>query len=643
MLMNYLKNITLALLFCSSYSYAEEIPVEVPSDTIALDEIEITANRLINFTTGAKVQRINSTDIIPYNTSNLSELLSEITSISIKSYGISGVSSISLRGMSSKHTAVTWNGFNLQSSMNGGVDLSALPAFLIDEIDVQFGGASALFGSGAIGGIVHLNNNLKFDNKLTVQYNQCYGSFDNYFEGLKFNLSNDHLASSTRIYHKSAVNDFEYVNTQQFGKPTVKQENSGITQYGLLQSNSFKLKNNQKISTNIWAQHHYLEIPSMMTSSISEQNQNTDMLRLSANWNINKEITSWFTRFYYNFESLVYEDPLLPLISEMENSSFTGEIENKTSIGNHFLLNAGINHMYDIAKTKNYSDDHFRNRSAIYSSLKYFNTAKTLAAIVSIREELVDNHFAPFTFSFSSRYQINSFSMNTNISKNYNLPTFNDLYWALGGNPDLKSENGWSEDLGLNFEHSFLKNHLNFEISAFNINLDNHVIWLPTSSSYWTAENVEKLWSRGFETGLTYSYKNTDFIFSTRFMYSYTKSTYERSENTEEGSIGKQLMYVPVHNGNAEFRLSYKWLNISYMHNYVGRRYITKDNTGYVEPYQLANLVLGGLLKLKTSELNVNLKINNIWNETYEVMAFYAMPLRYYSISLTYNFNKQIN
>ena len=29
-----------------------------------------------------------------------------------------------------------------------------------------------------------------------------------------------------------------------------------------------------------------------------------------------------------------------------------------------------------------------------------------------------------------------------------------------------------------------------------------------------------------------------------------------------------------------------------------------------------------------------------IWNETYEVMAFYAMPLRYYSISLSYNFIK---
>lgn len=641
--MKILKNILLLSLLGVNNIFAIDIPVDLPTDTIALAEIEITANRLVNFTTGSKVQRINTVEIIPYNTTNLSELFSEITTISIKSYGLSGLSNVSLRGMSSKHTAITWNGFNLQSSMNGGVDMNSVPAFLIDEIDVQYGGASALFGSGAIGGIVHLNNNLKFDNKLTVQYNQCYGSFDNFFEGLKFNLSNNHIASSTRVYHKSAVNDFEFENTQQFGKPTVKQENSGMTQYGILQSNSFKLNSNQKITTNIWAQYHYLEIPSMMTSSASQQHQSTDMIRLSANWNVNKEITSWFTRFYYNFESLTYEDPLLPLVSNLDNSSLIGEIENKTSIGSHFLLNTGLNHMYDIAKTQNYSEDHYRNRSALYSSLKYFNNSNSFAAILSLREELVDNNFAPFTFSLSSRYQFYKFSINTNISKNYNLPTFNDLYWAQGGNPDLKSENGWSEDLGLSFDHTLGKNQVGFNISAFNINLNNHVVWLPTSSTFWTAENVEKLWSRGFESGLTYNYTIADFNLSTRLMYSYTKSTYEKSENTDESSIGKQLMYIPIHNGSGEFKVSYKWINMRYSHTYVGRRYITKDNSGSVDPYQLANLMLGGVLKFKTSEFNINFRINNIWNETYEVMAFYAMPLRYYSISLSYNFNKQIN
>jgi iron complex outermembrane receptor protein len=638
--MKFLKNISFLFLLWGNCIYASDLP----SDTIALDEIEIIANRLVNFTTGSKVQKINSSDIIPYYTSNLSDILSELTTISIKSYGLTGLSSVSLRGMSSKHTAVLWNGFNLQSSMNGSVDMNSVPTFLIDEIDIQYGGSGALFGSGAIGGIIHLNNSLKLDNKIELGYNQSFGSFNNFFEGLKFNYSNKKFASSTRAYHKSGKNDFEFINTQQFGKPKVKQENSASKQYGILQSNLIKINSKQSLTTNIWAQDFYREIPAMMTSSISAANENSELLRFSATWNKNGEISSWYTRFYYNYESLVYRDSLIDLVSKMKNNSLIGEIENKISIKNNFLLNIGINNTYDKVNTANYGIDQFRNRTAIYSSFKYFNNPKTFAAILSIREELVDNEFTPFTFSLSSRYHVNKFiNLNTNISKNYNLPALNDLYWVPGGNPELKSESGWSEDFGVSFNHSYSRNFLKINISVFNINLNNHVIWLPTSSNYWSAENVEKLWSRGVETSLNYTYKISDFKLSTSILYAYTKSTYEKSENTEESSVGKQLMYIPEHKGNAGLKASYKWLNVRYIHSYVGRRYITKDNSGSVDPYQVADLALSGVFKLKASDLNINLKINNIWNETYEVMAFYAMPLRYYSISLSYNFNKQLN
>ena len=647
--MKLLKNILLLSLFGLNSSFAfntlEDIASDIPMDSIALEEIEITANRLVNFTTGSKVQKINPSDITPYATSSLSELFSEITTLSIKSYGLTGLSNVSLRGMGSKHTAVLWNGFNLQSSMNGGSDMNALPSFLIDKIDIQYGGASSLFGSGAVGGIIHLNNSLSFDDKLEIEYNQSYGSFENHFEGLKFNWSNKKIASSTRIYHDSGKNNFEFVNNQQFGKPTVKQENAGSKKYGFLQSNLFKINSNQNLTTHIWAQDYYREIPAMMTSSNSAANEDSELLRLSATWNRNGEISSWFVKAYYNYESLIYSDSLIDLVSEMKNYAYIVEIENKISLHTNFLLNIGINNTYDKVNTLNYITTQTRNRTALFASIKYFNNAKTFATIISLREELVYKQFVPFTFSISSRYHINKhININTNISKNYNLPTLNDLYWVPGGNSNLKAEYGWSEDLGINYNHKFSSNTLNVNVTAFNINLNNNTIWVPSdTTSYWIAENVEKLWSRGIETNLNFSVKFSDFVLSTFFLYSYTKSTYEKSEDTEESSIGKQLMYIPENKSNIGFKASYKFINIRYVHNFIGQRFITKDNSGSVDPYQVASLTIGGLIKTKTSDININFKINNIWNETYEVMAFYAMPLRYYSISLSYNFNKYLN
>ncbi len=644
--MQYLKYIIFIVLFGANSVNAANNPVdEAPSDTIALEEISITANRLVNFSTGTKVQKIKSEDIQSYTSSNLSELLFELTNLSVKSYGVSGLSNISLRGMSSKHTAVLWNGINLQNTMNGGTDMNSMPSFLIDEISIQHGGASALFGSGAIGGVIHISNTPKFENKLNIQYNQSVGSFSNFNEGLKIDISNHKIASSTRIYHNYAKNDFEFVNTQQFGKPTISQNNAATKQYGILQSNSLRIKKRQQVTVNFWTQHHYLEVPPMMTNTISEQNQNTDNIRASIAWNLNGEMSTWFARAFYNYQSQVYKDPLLNnLISELDNYSVIGEIENKISLGDHILINTGLNNTYDKAITNNYSEDKIRNRTALFSSLKYFNSAKTFAIVLSLRDELVDNELSPYTFSLSSKYWINNIlGIHGSASKNYNLPTFNDLYWATGGNPNLKAENGWNEDFGIIFNPNFKNHQIKVEVSAFNINLNNHVIWIPTTSSYWTAENVENLWSRGIESNFNYEFKHKNISVKSNIIYAFTKSTYEESDNTEASSIGKQLMYIPKHKGTALLKLRYKWINISYIHNFVDKRYITKDNSGYVDGYQVADASIGGVIKLKSADFNVNFKINNIWNETYEVMAFYAMPLRYYSISLSYNFNKQIN
>jgi len=640
------KYIFIVLIIWPYYALSIGPDDEIPSDTIRLDEVQITANRLVNFAVGSKIQKIKTTEISNYYSNNLSDLLAETTGISVKSYGSTGVSSIALRGMSSKHTAVLWNGMNLQSNMNSVVDMNAIPSFLIDEIDIQHGGSGALFGSGAVGGVVHLNTKLKFDNTFNIQYNQSIGSFENYFEGLKVKTSSEKFANSTRIYHKYGKNDYDFVNTQQFGQPTVSQENSVSKQYGILQSNAVRVDDRNQIHSNIWYQQHYNEIPALITDlNPSEQNQDTENLRASLVWNYNREKSSWFTRFYYNYQAQTYRNPSINLISEMDNTVIIGEIENKTSLGNSFLLNTGINNTYDIVKTSNYGNNKYRNRTALYASLKYFNSDKSFASILSIREELVDDKLTPFTFSLSSRYFItNDLNINVNISKNYNIPGFNDLYWIPGGNPNLKTETGWSEDLGLTWQKSFNHHSILIEISGFNINLNNHIIWVPSGSSgNWSAENVEKLWSRGIESGISYGLKFNDFALSTGFQYYYTKSTYEESENTDPAVVGKQLMYIPKHKGSGEIKLTYKWIHLRYIHNYVGNRYIIKDNSDLVDNYDLADASIGGILKLKTSEILLNFKVNNIWNTTYQVMANYAMPQRYYTLCITYNFNKQKN
>lgn len=92
--------------------------------TSALPPVEIQSTRLTNYHSGYNIHRIDSISMLQYGQSSLSDLLSNNGLVYIKKYGINGIGSVSLRGTSAVHTATVWNGFNLQSPMNGGADLT---------------------------------------------------------------------------------------------------------------------------------------------------------------------------------------------------------------------------------------------------------------------------------------------------------------------------------------------------------------------------------------------------------------------------------------------------------------------------------------------------------------------------------------
>lgn len=74
-----------------------------------------------------------------------------------------GVSTLNLRGLGSQRTLVLVNGRRWVSyDTSQVVDLNTIPAFLLEGVDVVTGGASAVYGSDAVSGVVNfrLRNNL---------------------------------------------------------------------------------------------------------------------------------------------------------------------------------------------------------------------------------------------------------------------------------------------------------------------------------------------------------------------------------------------------------------------------------------------------------------------------------------------------
>ena len=127
-------------------------------DTILLPEVTFFESKISTHSIGSSVQTITSQNMCEGNSNNLAGLVSRLSSLYIKSYG--ALATPSFRGTTSSHTLVLWNGIPINSNANGLADFSSIYPFNFSNIKLYHGGNSSVFGSGAIGGSIHLNTSL---------------------------------------------------------------------------------------------------------------------------------------------------------------------------------------------------------------------------------------------------------------------------------------------------------------------------------------------------------------------------------------------------------------------------------------------------------------------------------------------------
>lgn len=178
------------------------ITIVKAQDSIAtqnIPEFQVSEKAEVMFSE-INTQELDSSLIKDNNTNNIGSFLAKNSAITLRSYGVAGISSISMRGGNSNHVAVIWNGFNIQDPLNGGINFFQSSTNFIDEASVQYGGSSAAFGSGAIGGVIHLNNKPTFNNKLYGSALFKTGSFGLNAQHVQIGFGNNKISSQIRVF-----------------------------------------------------------------------------------------------------------------------------------------------------------------------------------------------------------------------------------------------------------------------------------------------------------------------------------------------------------------------------------------------------------------------------------------------------------
>jgi len=599
------------------------------SDTINnLKEVIVSDTNLKKYSASQSVQVLNDS-VINKNPSSLTSLLNYNTVIYFKENGLGMTSGPSFRGTTAAQTAVIWNGININSQFLGQTDFNTIGTRDFNSIAVKAGGGSVLYGSSAIGGSIHLNNDLRFKNEFSNQVFFSLGSYNTLSANYRISASSDKYSLQVNISRNSSDNDFKYPGT-------TDQRNINGEYYNTSMNTTFGYKINAKNTIKAYSQFYDAERHfSLITPSESKTKYNDFNTRNLLEWE------SLFNRFTSKLK-LAYIGESYKYFSNIDSELFTyGKVE--TSIIKYDLAfdvndKIKLNAIVDYSRNKGYgsSIDHAKREVGSASLLLNHLVTDKWDYNASIRQEVTDNFGNPFLFSFGTRYQFTDFyRVKFNASKNFRMPTYNDLFWEGSGNPDLRPETSYQAEIGNEF---FTKN-FSVSLTTYYNSIKDLLRWVPTEGSggAWSPENTDKVRAYGAEILLEWRPKIGNNNFTVNGTYAYTVS--ESKQIIKGESVYKQLIYVPYHKLTGS--VSYNWKKVSsyFQYLYNGDAYTTPFNNpaSKVKDYNIGNIGIDYDFGKKNS-YKLGIQALNIWNENYQPVASRQMPGRNYTIYINLNF-----
>lgn len=561
----------------------------------------------------------------------LSALLEYHTPISLKAYGYGGLTTLSLRGSGASHTPLLWNGFPLRSPMNGTFDLNLVPLILVEKVAIQYGGSSPFAGSGAVGGVVHLQS-LPRNWQPEITFSNTLGSFAFQEQAMQVLAGSERFASKTSLYLSSAENDFPYESLTHPTPRIEQQKHAAYSRQGLLQEFQWQVNEHLAWETSYWWQHMDRQLPALPTQLLATSEQEDITHRLTTRLRLHKGKGEWSLRGAFFRESINYDDGSTGIRSLSSANTAIAAADGEQRVHPRHQLHYSLQTWWLQGQSTGYEDIYQQHRLVGYGAWHSQWLKRRLHIQLALRQELVDAAFTPFLPSLGARFwllpKVEFFAQ---ASRNFRLPTFNDLYWKTGdseGNPDLLPEKGWSYEGGFRLEGG---ERLRWEAAAtgYSSTLANLITWIPDKGKWWPV-NLSEVWMRGVELSGNARWKRGLHHLLLAAGGSFTRST--RIDVPEEEQV--QLTFIPPLKGNISASYTYRNTTLLYRQQYTGVRFTSTDHHQWLPGFSTAEVGLSQRWQRKGGSFQLQLSVLNVFNTPYQLMPQRPMPGRHYRIRL---------
>ncbi|MDR1055680.1 MAG: TonB-dependent receptor [Prevotellaceae bacterium] len=606
-----------------------------------LNKAEVSAIRRVGvsdmqrYSIGGTVYRADSVNLAVLRHTSLTDYISQYTPVYIRENGNGMMATASLRGTSSSHTTVTWNGLTINSLTMGQTDFSHLPTFFFDEVSVYPGGEGALYGNGAIGGTISLKTEPQKTEGISTDIQQTVGSFTHTFTGGKFLVNKRKWSTKTAALYNYNKNNFGFYNPED--RKHEKQHNASYHKFGILQEIYYRPSQQSTLSAKVWYMSFYREIQPMAQANNNRGSYDTIHDRnfialLSFNHRADWAQLSASAAYLYD-RQLFQKDVIA-------TNRYAGRMEAEKYLFRALTVKIGGYAEYIVPDVHAYQSGVSEWRGDVYALLLY-NITQRWDASLNLRQSFVSELNPPFTPSAGASYKLldgatHQLKLRSTVSKSFRAPTLNDRYWNDNKNSDLKPETGVNIEGGADYTLQTPLFVLQTQFTVSQNRIDNWIRWYPRGI-IWKPMNVNKVEAKGVEASAKLSGAIGKTNLSISGNYAYVSSKIIKGVSATDPNVGAQLPLLPQHRWNISADAAYKKTFAQLGFGYTGKTYSTDRNI-VIDAYTLANVSGGYNFSIADGKHTLSLsgRINNLFNKTYQSVMFFAMTKRNWNISLRY-------